>query len=57
MRAQYHISGNMAEDFFASLLMYPCVVVQMHDHIEKTELLKKNDTNNASAVANRTGYL
>ena len=47
----------MTEDFFASLLMYPCVVVQMHDHIEKTEQSKKNDKCNTSLVANRIGYL
>ena len=57
MRGQYYISGNMTEDFFASLLMYPCVVVQMHEHIEKTEQSKKNDKSNTSLVANRIGYL
>ena len=53
MRDKFRISGNMTEDFFAVLLLYPCVAVQMYEHITKTELLKDNDDKNSSNVENR----
>ena len=33
VRQQSSINGNMVEDFFASLFMYPCVAVQLYDHV------------------------
>ncbi len=32
MRVKDKINGNLVEDFFAALLMYPCVVVQLYEH-------------------------
>ena len=29
--------GNMAEDFFVVLFLYPCAAVQMWDHMEAVE--------------------
>ena len=57
VRSQYGISGNMVEDFFAALLMYPCVTIQIYEHINKTELLKKKDKENMSAMPNRISHL
>ena len=57
VRRQYGISGNMVEDFFSALLMYPCVAIQIYEHINKTELLKKKDKENVSVMPNRISHL
>ena len=33
IREEYGIEGNMAEDFFAVLLLYPLAAIQMQDHM------------------------
>ena len=57
VRTQYGIGGNIVEDFFAALLMYPCVTIQMYEHINNSQLLKKNDTENMSTMPNRVSHL
>ena len=34
MREKYGIIGNLFEDFFAVLLIYPLAAVQMDEHME-----------------------
>ena len=48
VRQQFSINGNMVEDFFASLFMYPCVAVQLYEHVN--HLGNKTQTD-GSAVA------
>jgi len=33
LREKYHIGGNMIEDFFAVMLLYPFAATQMADHV------------------------
>ena len=60
MRKRYEINGNIIEDFFASLLMYPCVAVQLYEHMEdvgKPECPSspsKHNTNKVSPKINNT---
>ena len=42
-RTQESILGNLMEDFFAGLLMYPCVAVQLDEHSNRNEFSKKHD--------------
>ena len=37
IRQQFKINGNIVEDFLASLLMYPCVAVQLFEHFRKAD--------------------
>ena len=39
VRQRYNINGNLVEDFCASLFMYPCVAVQLYEHLND-----RNDT-------------
>ena len=43
MRAKYDINGNMFEDFFAVLLMYPLAAVQMEEHMEIAAMVQNGD--------------
>ena len=43
MREKYGINGNMFEDFFAVLLIYPLAAVQMDEHMEIEAMLKNGD--------------
>ena len=43
IRAKYRINGNMVEDFFAVMLMYPLAAVQMENHMEITDLMAAPD--------------
>ena len=52
MRQKYNINGNLAEDFFALLFLYPLAVVQMADHMEFSQLMEK-DAESAQGVAAR----
>ncbi|XP_057312794.1 probable glycine betaine transporter [Hydractinia symbiolongicarpus] len=36
VREKYDLQGNMAEDFFAFCLMYPCATVQLHEEVQGT---------------------
>ena len=38
IRSHYGISGNPVEDFFAAMLVYPCVMVQLETVSEKNGL-------------------
>ena len=42
MRERFGINGNMAEDFFAFMLLYPLAAVQMADHMEINDLIEKD---------------
>ena len=43
IRAKYRINGNMVEDFFAVMLMYPLAAVQMENHMEIADLMAPPD--------------
>jgi hypothetical protein len=43
LREKYGIDGNMAEDLFASMLMYPCVVEQLDAHFSRLEVAESAD--------------
>ena len=43
MRAKYDIQGNMCEDFFVTMLMYPLVAVQMEEHLAIAVLINVDD--------------
>ncbi len=43
MREKYNINGNMAEDFFVNLLAFPLAIIQMQNHVDKFDPVKKND--------------
>ena len=52
------VEGNMAEDFFSVLLLYPFVAVQMDEHMEhalEEDFTKKNDDYNQTAVGEKNG--
>ena len=49
VRQRYNINGNLVEDFCASLFMYPCVAVQLYEHL--------NDKNNSKCSRLKTTNL
>ena len=40
MRQEFKINGNMAEDFFCILFLYPLATLQMADHMEVSQLME-----------------
>ena len=42
MRDKYDIEGNMIEDFFAVMLVYPLAAVQMEHHVELSQVLERD---------------
>ncbi|KAK3749903.1 hypothetical protein QZH41_005813 [Actinostola sp. cb2023] len=51
IREQYKIVGNLAEDMFAMMLVYPLAAVQMDEHLRTVKLWKKNDTGRTNDTA------
>ena len=51
MRAKFGINGNMVEDFFAVLLLYPLAAVQMADHMKITDLIEKDSNMEAGSTS------
>lgn len=45
MREKYKIQGNMAEDFFAVLILYPLAALQMQVHMAAAEQFEKDAEN------------
>ena len=43
IREKYGINGNMFEDFFAVMLLYPLAAVQMEEHVEVAKMLHDSD--------------
>jgi len=57
IREKYEINGNLAEDMFAMMLMYPLAAVQMEDHMHVVELMKKDDTGECNDTSISMEYI
>ena len=50
MREKYGIIGNLFEDFFAVLLIYPLAAVQMDEHMEIEAMEQSGDADVGKSI-------